>query len=147
MFTHEKWIKTASNFETFNMESSNKGGSHGRESRQQNCPCSLGGWGGINLSFLSMSATLANYGHLWVNVCRRGYIALSSKCVMLPCDEAWAVVWKDVKVDFMCLGESMCLLSPPVWKLSSDRRELASERELARPNWRPLPKKRKKTPQ
>lgn len=33
---------------------------------------------------------------LWGHVCRRGQIAVSSECVTLPHDAAWAAVWTDV---------------------------------------------------
>lgn len=40
------------------------------------------------------TGTLANCGSLWAHICRRGQIVLSSKCVVLPCDTAWATVQK-----------------------------------------------------
>lgn len=39
---------------------------------------------------------LANCGNLWVHVCGRGRMALSSEYVALLCDAAWATVWQNV---------------------------------------------------
>lgn len=46
------------------------------------------------LSPLSIKLPLANHGCLWVHVDGRGYIALSSECVIPSCAVACAVVWK-----------------------------------------------------
>lgn len=61
--------------------------------KEQNWPCSLGEWDGI-LFPPSITMTLANRRCLWALIGRRGRIVLSFKCVALPCDRAWATVWK-----------------------------------------------------
>lgn len=53
----------------------------GRSPKEQNCLSVCEGW--PTLPALSITATLANYGHLCACVCGRVLIALFSECVML----------------------------------------------------------------
>lgn len=85
--------------------------------------CSLSGTDGILfLSPVSIPVTLAH-------VCRRGWIALSSKCVTLPCDAAWAWGWlvsRDLDgslvIDFICPGYELGGVLPGYWlKLESSK--------------------------
>lgn len=54
------------------------------------------------------------------HVCGWGHI--SSECVMLPCDVAWAAVWKDAVAGFACLaclcGGNMLTLTHPTGSCS-----------------------------
>lgn len=47
-----------------------------------------------------------------------GWGQISSECVMLPCDVAWAAVWKDAVAGFACLGGNVLTLTHPTGSCS-----------------------------
>lgn len=66
----------------------------GQESKRPK-NCLLSGWEGWHaLAPLSITATVANRGCPWAQVCGGGQIALSSMCVAMCCDTAWAELWR-----------------------------------------------------
>lgn len=85
---------------------------HDWATRDQHWQCFLGGINAFVLPPLSLTLTLAKSSCLWSHVSGRGQITLSSQCITLPRDAAWAAGWKHAEVGISCLAGSTCKPSP-----------------------------------